>query len=74
MFVAIEGLVGALVEALAYSAPGVARFSRVVPAAGCEERVVRNRSAIDRRARRRPRKPWSVWIFHENEEVYYAVV
>jgi hypothetical protein len=93
MFVAVEGLVGALVEVLAYSAPGVARFSRVVPAAGREERVVRNRRAIDRRAimnrtfavtfaataifavgRRRPRKPWSVWILHEKEEVYYAVV
>jgi len=22
----------------------------------------------------RPRKPWSVWILHENEEVDYAVV
>jgi hypothetical protein len=25
-------------------------------------------------SRRRPRKPWSVWILHEKEEVYYAVI
>jgi hypothetical protein len=96
MFVAVEGLVGALVEA---QCARVARFSRGGP--GCGERVVRSRSAIDRKAimnrtcavtvaataifatlmfpqkrhsSSRPRKPWSVWILHENEEVYYAVV
>jgi hypothetical protein len=50
MFVAVEGLVGALVEALAYTAPALKDFRAVGPAAGCEERVVRSRSAIDRTA------------------------
>jgi hypothetical protein len=51
MFVAVEGLVGALVEALAYSAPALQDFrAGGGPAAGCEERVVRSRSAMDRKA------------------------
>jgi hypothetical protein len=50
MFVAVEGLVGALVEALAYTAPALKDCRAVGPAAGCEERVVRSRSAIDRTA------------------------
>jgi hypothetical protein len=50
MFVAVEGLAGALVEALAYSAPALQDFRAGGPAAGCEERVVRSRSAIDRKA------------------------
>jgi hypothetical protein len=50
MLVAVEGLAGALVEALAYSAPALQDFRAGGPAAGCEERVVRSRSAIDRKA------------------------
>jgi hypothetical protein len=50
MFVAVEGIVGVLMEALAYSAPALQDFRAGGPADGCEERVVRRRSAVDRTA------------------------
>jgi hypothetical protein len=50
MFVAVEGSVGALGGNPCLQCARAATLSRGGPAAGCEERVVRSRSAIDRKA------------------------